>query len=92
MERLAAAIAGALFIIINLTALLRAVDPGPPRTQIAHALRVSLVIIGSCYAKLRREALKAKRELNEQRSTACEVYESPDPPWFRVAYYAPLID
>jgi hypothetical protein len=37
--------------------VLRAVDPGTPRTQIAHTLRVSLAIIGSCYAKLRREVL-----------------------------------
>jgi hypothetical protein len=37
--------------------VLRAVDPGTPRTQIAHALRVSLVIIERCHAGLRREAL-----------------------------------
>jgi hypothetical protein len=38
--------------------VLRAVNPaGTPRTQIAHTLRVSLVTIGSSYARLCREAL-----------------------------------
>lgn len=37
--------------------VLRVVDPGTPRRQIAHTLRVSLVTIGSSYAKLCREAL-----------------------------------